>query len=138
MIASPHAAAPIGSRRCALRRSWSPCSWSFAVVLLVPTVAAVTPSQSSNSTPATTSSKCVSRGEAIEHRAEHLIPLSVGGSPHSPKNLWPEKYKGVFGARVKDKLERFLHTAVCKGTVRLAKARKLFRDWKAAFKRYDL
>jgi hypothetical protein len=55
---------------------------------------------------------------------DHLIPLAVGGSPRSPKNLWPEKYSGKWGARVKDKLERFLHDRVCDGSVRLAKARK--------------
>jgi hypothetical protein len=69
---------------------------------------------------------------------DHLIPLAVGGSPRSPRNLWPEPYKGKFGARVKDKLERFLHDRVCDGTVRLSKARRAFRDWKAAFKRYGL
>jgi hypothetical protein len=73
-----------------------------------------------------------------DYEEDHLIPLAVGGSPRSPKNLWPEPYKGKFGARVKDKLERFLHDRVCDGTVRLAKARKAFRDWKAAFKRYNL
>jgi hypothetical protein len=47
--------------------------------------------------------------------------------------------KGKFGGRVKDKLERFLHDGVCcDGTVRLSKARKAFRDWKAAFKRFGL
>ena len=49
---------------------------------------------------------------------------------------WP--CKGKFGARVKDKLERFLHDRVCDGTVRLSKARRAFRDWKAAFKRFGL
>jgi hypothetical protein len=39
---------------------------------------------------------------------------------------------------VKDKLERFLHDRVFDGTMRLSKARKAFRDWKAAFKRFDL
>jgi hypothetical protein len=39
---------------------------------------------------------------------------------------------------VKDKLERFPHDRVCDGTIRLAKARKAFRDWKAAFKRFGL
>jgi hypothetical protein len=70
------------------------------------------------------------------YEEDHLIPLAVGGSPRSPKNLWPEPYRGKFGARVKDKLERFLHDRVCDGTVRLSKARKAFRDWKAAFKRF--
>jgi hypothetical protein len=61
---------------------------------------------------------------------DHLIPLAVGGSPRSPKNLWPEKYAGKWGARVKDKLERFLHDRVCDSTIRLSKARKAFRNWK--------
>ena len=69
---------------------------------------------------------------------DHLVALAVGGSPRSPKNLWPEKYAGKFGARVKDKLERFLHDRVCDGTIRLAKARRAFRNWKTAYKRYDL
>jgi hypothetical protein len=69
------------------------------------------------------------------YEEDHLIPLAVGGSPRSPKNLWPEMYAGKFGARVKDKLERFLHDRVCDGTVRLSRARRAFRDWKAAFKR---
>jgi hypothetical protein len=54
------------------------------------------------------------------------------------KNLWPERYKGKFGARVKDKLERFLHDRVCDRTARLSEARKAFRNWKAAFKRFGL
>jgi hypothetical protein len=70
------------------------------------------------------------------YEEDHLIPLAVGGSPRSSQNLWPEKYAGRWGARVKDKLERFAHDRVCDGTMRLAKARKLFQDWKAAFKRY--
>jgi hypothetical protein len=73
-----------------------------------------------------------------DYEEDHLIPLAVGGSPRSPKNLWPEKYAGRWGARVKDHLERFLHDRVCDGTVRLAAARKAFRDWKAAFRRYAL
>jgi hypothetical protein len=72
------------------------------------------------------------------YEEDHLIPLAVGGSPRSPKNLWPERYKGKFGARVKDKLERFLHKRVCDGTLRLAEGRKAFRNWKAAFKRFGL
>jgi hypothetical protein len=72
------------------------------------------------------------------YEEDHLIPLAVGGSPRSAKNLWPERYKGKFGARTKDKLERFLHDRVCDGEIRLAKARRAFRDWKAAFKRYGL
>jgi hypothetical protein len=42
------------------------------------------------------------------YEEDHLIPVAVGGSPRSPKNLWPELYDGKFGARVKDRLEVFL------------------------------
>jgi hypothetical protein len=72
------------------------------------------------------------------YEEDHLIPLAVGGSPRSPKNLWPEQYAGKWGARVKDKLERFLHDRVCDGTVRLSRARRAFRNWKAAFRRFGL
>jgi hypothetical protein len=72
------------------------------------------------------------------YEEDHLIPLAVGGSPRSPKNLWPERYKGKFGARVKDKLERFMHDRVCDGTIRLSKARRAFRNWKASFKKFGL
>jgi hypothetical protein len=72
------------------------------------------------------------------YEEDHLIPLSVGGSPTSPKNLWPEPYKGVFGARTKDTLERFLHKRVCDGLIKLVKARREFRDWKQAQKRFGL
>jgi ketosteroid isomerase-like protein len=34
------------------------------------------------------------------------------------------------GARVKDKLERFLHDRVCDGSVRLSGARRAFRNWR--------
>jgi hypothetical protein len=72
------------------------------------------------------------------YEEDHLIPLAVGGSPRSPNNLWPEKYAGKWGARVKDKLERYMHDRVCDGTIRLSKARKAFRDWKAMFRRFGL
>jgi hypothetical protein len=67
------------------------------------------------------------------YEEDHLIPLAVGGSPRSPKNLWPEPYSISAGARTKDRLERLLHNRVCKGKIRLAKARRAFRHWKSAF-----
>ena len=67
------------------------------------------------------------------YEEDHLIPLAVGGSPRSPRNLWPEPYSISAGARTKDRLERLLHSRVCKGQFRLAKARRAFRHWKSAF-----
>jgi hypothetical protein len=72
------------------------------------------------------------------YEEDHLIPLAVGGSPRSPKNLWPERYSGKFGARVKDKLEWYMHDRVCDGTIRLSKARRAFRNWKTSFTKYGL
>ena len=48
------------------------------------------------------------------------------------------KYAGKWGARTKDKLERFLQRRVCDGAIRLSTARRAFRDWKFAFKRFGL
>jgi hypothetical protein len=72
------------------------------------------------------------------YEEDHLIPLAVGGSPKSPKNLWPERYTGKWGARVKDRLERSLHDRVCDGTIRLSRTRREFRNWEAAFRRFGL
>jgi hypothetical protein len=71
--------------------------------------------------------------DLAHYEEDHLIPLAVGGSPRSPKNLWPEPYAISAGARTKDRLERVLHNRVCKGQVRLAKARRAFRHWKDVF-----
>jgi hypothetical protein len=71
--------------------------------------------------------------DLAHYEEDHLIPLAVGGSPRSPKNLWPEPYAIPAGARTKDRLERLLHNRVCKGKIRLAKARRAFMHWKSAF-----
>jgi hypothetical protein len=71
------------------------------------------------------------------YEEDHLIPLSIGGSPQSAKNLWPERYKGKWGAKVKDKLEVFLYTRVCDHKISLRTAqRALTKGWVASYKRY--
>jgi hypothetical protein len=64
---------------------------------------------------------------------DHLISLELGGS-NDIKNLWPEPYLPVPGARQKDALENWLHKQVCMGKIRLADAQTMIsRDWYEAY-----
>jgi hypothetical protein len=58
-----------------------------------------------------------------DYQEDHLISLELGGSPTSPKNLWPEPYAGSDGARLKDQIENRLHQLVCDHELYLAIAR---------------
>jgi len=74
---------------------------------------------------------------AAHYEEDHLIPLEVGGSPTSVRNLWPEPRNTVWGASRKDRLENALHRLVCSGTVSLATARRVFAvNWIAGYQRY--
>ena len=71
-----------------------------------------------------------------EYEVDHLISLELGGS-NSIKNLFPEKYNMVLGARVKDRLENKLHSLVCKGQLDLRVAQQaIASDWVAAYQQY--
>jgi len=74
-----------------------------------------------------------------DYEEDHLISLELGGSPDSPKNLWPEPHHvmGGWGSYVKDKVENRLHTLVCHGRLSLAVAqREMATNWIDAYKRY--
>ena len=74
-----------------------------------------------------------------DYEEDHLISLELGGSPTSPKNLWPEPRHviGGWGADAKDQLENELHRRVCHGELPLAEAqRAIATDWIAAYKQY--
>jgi hypothetical protein len=69
------------------------------------------------------------------HEVDHLISLELGGS-NVIRNLWPERYAGVWGARTKDVLENRLHELVCEGRLALASAQQQeASDWVAAYRR---
>jgi hypothetical protein len=71
-----------------------------------------------------------------EYEVDHLIPLSIGGS-NSIKNLWPESYRTVWNAHVKDRLEDRLHALVISGKLDLETAqREIATDWIATYKKY--
>lgn len=69
-----------------------------------------------------------------EFELDHLISLELGGS-NAASNLWPEPYAGT-GARVKDKVENYLHREVCQGRMTLQEAqREIATDWYAVYVR---
>lgn len=64
------------------------------------------------------------------HEEDHLISLELGGSPSDPKNLWPEPHASP---NDKDKVEDFLHSAVCDGRISLQDAQhRITTDWTTA------
>ncbi|GAA4187892.1 hypothetical protein GCM10023074_01040 [Microbispora amethystogenes] len=75
------------------------------------------------------------------YQEDHLIPLLLGGSPKSVKNLWPEPAWKVKGRSAADKnaVERRLWKAVCAGDVPLARAQKaIAKDWRTAVRQAGL
>jgi hypothetical protein len=71
------------------------------------------------------------------YEEDHLIPLSIGGHPKDPKNLWPQPWNGEWGARRKDALEYRLRTMVCNGEITLQSAQYAFSsDWIISYIRY--
>jgi hypothetical protein len=71
------------------------------------------------------------------YEEDHLIPLSLGGNPTDPRNLWPEPRRSVWNADRKDELEFALYMGVCHGEVGLDEARRAFAmNWVEAYKRY--
>ena len=72
-----------------------------------------------------------------DYEEDHLIPLELGGNPTSPQNLWPEPRHGPWNARVKDRLENYLHGEVCAGRMPLEEAqREIAADWIGAYRKY--
>lgn len=72
------------------------------------------------------------------YELDHLVPLSIGGSPDSPKNLWPEPHvvQGGWGSYAKDRLELKIHDLVCAHQLSLAQAQSMMAtNWVAAYKR---
>lgn len=65
-----------------------------------------------------------------QEELDHLIPLELGGSPASARNLWPEAAPGY---HAKDLTENRLKAAVCAGKLKLADAqRAIASNWQTA------
>lgn len=74
---------------------------------------------------------------ARHYEEDHLIPLEVGGSAASVKNLWPEPRWTTWNAAEKDTLENTMHRLVCSGAISLARAQRVFTtNWILGYQRY--
>lgn len=61
------------------------------------------------------------------YEEDHLIPLSLGGAPQDPENLWPAPGAAP---NEKDKVEDAAHKAVCAQKLTLTDAQhKIATDW---------
>lgn len=71
------------------------------------------------------------------YEEDHLIPLSIGGNPSDPRNLWPEPRLSEWSAARKDDLEFTLFKMVCHNEISLKQAQyEIASDWIAAYKKY--
>ena len=66
-------------------------------------------------------------GSPSEYEEDHFIPLELGGAPRNPKNLWPEPHSQ---SKFSDPFETQLKRKVCKGVMKLKKARAAIRLFK--------
>lgn len=74
-----------------------------------------------------------------DYEEDHLVPLELGGSPASPRNLWPEPHQvvGGWGSYAKDRLENRLNHLVFREQLTLASARRqIATNWIAAYGRF--
>ena len=68
--------------------------------------------------------------EARLFALDHIIPLALGGAAGDPNNL---QVQPIAEARGKDRLEKCLKRAVCKGQVALDDARTaIWTNWRSA------
>ena len=74
---------------------------------------------------------------ASDYEEDHLVPLEVGGSPTSVKNLWPEPWLISWNAGKKDQLENKIHSLVCSGALTLVAGQKIFMtNWILGYQKY--
>jgi hypothetical protein len=78
----------------------------------------------------------LSPAQSDGYELDYLITPELGGAT-DVHNLWPEPYRNVWNARVKDQLEDRLHRLVCHGDVDLVTAQHdIATDWIAAYHKY--
>lgn len=74
------------------------------------------------------------RGSASQYEEDHLVPLSIGGAPRDPANLWPEPRTGPNNASQKDQLEAWVARMACAGRIPLRVLQNdMAHDWIALY-----
>jgi len=74
-------------------------------------------------------------GRASEYEQDHLIPLSIGGAPRDPANLWPEPRRGPYNAREKDRLETWAARMACARRIPLGSLQhEMASNWTVLFR----
>jgi hypothetical protein len=69
----------------------------------------------------------------VSGELDHEVPLELGGA-NDARNLWVENYRGFLNADDKDRLENYLHDAVCSGRMPLQTAQEaIATDWVKAY-----
>jgi hypothetical protein len=72
-------------------------------------------------------------GEPSDYELDHVIPLELGGCGDCLTNLWMEPLTHP-GAHEKDRVENYLHRAVCDGQITLADAQMaVAQDWYSVY-----
>jgi hypothetical protein len=71
-----------------------------------------------------------------DYELDHKVSLENGGT-NSNANLWPESYRILWGARVKDRLENKIHEQICNQIITIQQGQQMLEgDWIAAYKYY--
>jgi hypothetical protein len=74
-------------------------------------------------------------GSPSDYEEDHLVPLSIGGAPRDPRNLWPEPRTGPYNAEQKDQLETWAARMACAGRIPLAQLqREMAGNWIALYR----
>jgi hypothetical protein len=69
-------------------------------------------------------------GRASAYEEDHLVPLSIGGAPTDPANLWPEPRRGTYNAQQKDRLETWAARMACARRISLSRLQhELASNW---------
>ncbi|MBY0511538.1 MAG: hypothetical protein K2P94_15470 [Rhodospirillaceae bacterium] len=79
----------------------------------------------------------VAEKDAAKYVMDFRIPLSVGGHPTDPANLWPQRKDVAWNAVVKNKLETYVQSELCAGHMSLKDAQGVFqKNWIDVFQLY--